>query len=165
MNYAQLRKYDVANGEGIRTTLFVSGCSFNCKNCFNKDYQDFNYGKSFTFETIEEILENISDDNIRGLSVLGGEVFMQNPLMLLHLLSQAKINFPQKDIWVWTGYKLENIPKEYHMLFPYIDVLIDGQFEEDKKDLRLSYRGSSNQKIWRKSESGGWYDSTNLQAD
>lgn len=163
MNYAQLRKYDISNGEGIRTTLFVSGCMFNCKNCFNKEYQDFNYGKSFTNETIQEILLHLSDENVRGLSLLGGEVFMQSPSMLLNLLTIVKSKFPQKDIWVWTGYKLENIPEEYHTLFPYIDVLIDGQFENDKKDLRLKWRGSSNQKIYKKSKEGLWVDTTNLQ--
>lgn len=162
MNYAQLRKYDVANGEGIRITLFVSGCTFNCKSCFNKEYQDFNYGKSFTHNTMQQILEYLSDENVRGLSLLGGEVFMQSPITLLNLLTQVKDVYPNKDVWVWTGYKLEDIPKQYHILFPYIDTLIDGQFEEDKKDMRLQFRGSSNQKIYKKSESGEWIDTTNI---
>lgn len=160
MYYAQIRKYDIANGEGIRTTLFVSGCKFNCKNCFNKEYQDFKYGSFFTWEAIQEILGNLSDENVAGLSVLGGEVLMQNPLVLLNLFTQVKALYPNKTIWIWTGYQFKDIPDFYHILFPYIDVIIDGRFEESKKDLRLKWRGSSNQKIYKKSEDGEWYDVT-----
>lgn len=147
MKYAQLRKYDIANGEGIRTTLFVSGCRFNCEDCFNKEYQDFNYGNDFSSNTIETILEYLSDDNVSGFSILGGEPFLQNPLILLDLLNQVKNKFPQKTVWVWTGYLFENIPKEYHELLTYIDILVDGQFMKEKKDLTLKWCGSKNQRV------------------
>lgn len=162
MHYAQIRKYDVANGEGIRTTLFVSGCKFHCPYCFNKEYQNFNYGELFTYKTIQVILNYLSDENVKGLSILGGEIFMQNPLILLNLLTQVKETYPDKDVWVWTGYKLENIPKVYDILLPYIDMIIDGQFVNELKDIRLQWRGSSNQRIFRKNKLNKFIECTDL---
>lgn len=157
MKYAQMRKYDVANGEGIRTTLFVSGCRFNCKSCFNKEYQDFNYGKEWTKEVEDHFINMGKDENVSGYSLLGGEIFQQSPVTILNLCKRIKEE-TGKAIWVWTGYTLENIPSECRHILNYIDVLVDGQFVEELKDLRLKWRGSSNQKIYRKSEGGIWYD-------
>lgn len=157
MNYAQIRKYDVANGEGIRTTLFVSGCKFNCKSCFNKEYQDFNYGNEWTKETEDYFINLGKDENVAGYSLLGGEIFQQSPDIILHLCKRIKEE-TGKTIWVWTGYTFENIPLNARNILNYIDVLVDGQFIEELKDLRLEWRGSSNQKIYKKSERGVWHD-------
>ena len=147
MNYAQLRKYDIANGKGIRTTIFVSGCQFGCKSCFNLQYQDFKFGQPFTENTLNTILEYLSDENISGLSVLGGEPLMQNVEDLELLLGTVKHYFPSKDIWLWTGYKYEEIPSKYHFVLKHIDILVDGKFIEAEKDLTLKWRGSGNQRI------------------
>lgn len=148
MNISQIRKYDVANGQGIRTTIFVSGCTHNCKGCFNKEYQNFNYGSKFTSETEDLILNYLADPNVKGLSVLGGEPF-QNVDGLIDLLHRVSREFPEKDVWVWTGYTWEEIvkDKEKRYLLPFIDVLIDGKFIESKKNLKLKFRGSSNQRV------------------
>lgn len=153
MNYAQLRKYDIANGKGIRTTIFVSGCRFACKSCFNLQYQDFKFGQPFTENTLNTILEYLSDENVSGLSVLGGEPLMQEIEDLDLLLGTVKHYFPNKDIWLWTGYKYEEIPSKYHSVLKYIDVLVDGKFIETKKDIKLRWRGSSNQRIINVQES------------
>lgn len=147
MNYTQLRKYDIANGKGIRVTIFVAGCKFNCPSCFNSQYQDFKSGKLFTQDTLKTILEYLSNDRIAGLSVLGGEPLMQDVNNLFMLLSTVKNYFPKKDIWLWTGYTYETIPIKYRSLLQYVDVLVDGQFIEGLKNLRLKFRGSSNQRL------------------
>ncbi len=147
MNYAQLRRYDIANGEGVRTTLFVSGCQFACKGCFNRLYQDFNYGQPFTEDTLAQLLEYVSSPNVQGLSLLGGEIFMQDAETILHIVKTVKEAYPNKDIWCWTGYTIETLPASYYPILQYLDVLIDGQFIEELKDFRLRFRGSSNQRI------------------
>ena len=149
MRYAQTRQYDVANGEGVRTTLFVTGCTHNCFNCFNKEYQDFNYGKPFTQKTIDTILEYVGSPHIQGLSLLGGEP-MQNTEGLIELCKQFRAKFGySKDIWCWTGYTFDGVIKHpnMHELLTYIDVLVDGLYIERLKDLTLKFRGSSNQRI------------------
>lgn len=147
MNYAQIRRYDISNGIGIRTSIFLSGCRFNCKNCFNIQYQNFCYGEEFTDETLNTVLAYVSDDNVKGLSILGGEPLMQDSNELLKLVKTVKENYPYKDIWLWTGHRFNEIPCKYEPVLKYVDVLIDGRFEENKKDLTLKWRGSSNQRI------------------
>ena len=146
MNFAQIRKYDVANGTGIRTVIFVTGCTHNCRNCFNKDYQDFNYGEVWTDAETEKVIEYLEDDNVSGLTLLGGEP-MQN-LELIDVLKsvRARVN---KPVWVYSGYTYEEIleNKKRTELLELCDVLVDGRFVEELKDLKLKFRGSSNQRI------------------
>lgn len=146
MRLAQKRLYDVANGLGIRETLFFSGCKHDCKGCFNKEYQDFNYGEEWTKEVEDKVIEHLKNNNINGLSILGGEPFQQNPTLLYSFLKRAKEE-TGKSIWLWTGYTYETIPKPYISLLRYIDIIVDGQFIEELKDIRLKWRGSSNQRI------------------
>ncbi|MGN0368455.1 MAG: anaerobic ribonucleoside-triphosphate reductase activating protein [Wujia sp.] len=156
MNYADIKPIDVANGPGVRVSIFVSGCTHHCEGCFNPETWDFNYGKPFTNVEIEEVLSAVSPSHIRGLSLLGGEPFEYvNQQGLLPLLRKFKEKFPQKDVWCYTGYRFEEdiqnkmMPmwEETRELISYIDILVDGEFEQDKKDLGLRFRGSSNQRI------------------
>lgn len=150
MKYAKIRKMDISNGEGVRVSLFVQGCSFHCKNCFNQETWDFNGGKEFTTAEIQKIIELANKDYIAGLSVLGGEPLHNNNVNeVFHIVATFKEKFPNKDIWLWTGFKFEDAIKDSKRKFILrnIDVLIDGQFEEDKKNLTLKWRGSSNQRV------------------
>lgn len=150
MKYAKIRKMDISNGEGVRVSLFVQGCSFHCKNCFNQETWDFNGGKEFTTAEIQKIIELANKDYIAGLSVLGGEPLHNNNVdEVFHIVATFKEKFPNKDIWLWTGFKFEDAIKDSKRKFILrnIDVLVDGQFEEDKKDLTLKWRGSSNQRV------------------
>lgn len=158
MKYANIKKFDIANGSGVRVSLFVSGCTHHCKGCFNQEAWDFNYGEEFTEEVQEEIIKSLSPDYIAGLSLLGGEPFEpENQKSLLPFIKKVKAIFPNKDIWCWTGYTLEelldsNISSrakcEYTSdMLKYIDILVDGEFKEDLKDISLKFRGSSNQRI------------------
>lgn len=146
MNYAQIRKYDVANGVGIRSVIFVTGCTHNCKNCFNKEYQDFNYGKKWTENETKQIIEYLKDDNVSGLTLLGGEP-MQN-LDLILVLKEIKKEI-SKPIWIYSGYTFDEIKENKYRLelLKLCDVLVDGKFIEELKDLKLKFRGSSNQRI------------------
>ena len=149
MNYAKIRKLDVTNGPGIRTTLFVSGCTHNCEGCFNKEQQDFNYGNKFTKETEDEFIQLTKNKQIKGVNILGGEP-MQHIMddTLLNLLKRIKLE-TDKPIWLWSGYTFEEIvnnPKRLEILRE-VDVLIDGKFQADKRDIMLKYRGSSNQRV------------------
>ncbi len=147
MNYAQIRKYDVANGVGIRTTLFVSGCKFNCPGCFNKEYQNFSFGKEFTDEEMQKFIDLGKNDNITGYSFLGGEPLDQiNDDTLLRTVMKIKEQ-TNKTIWMWTGYIYENLNEKQREIIKYVDVLVDGQFKEEQKDMRLLFRGSANQRI------------------
>ncbi|MBS6610400.1 MULTISPECIES: anaerobic ribonucleoside-triphosphate reductase activating protein [Peptoniphilus] len=147
MNYAQIRKYDVANGPGIRSTIFVTGCTHNCYNCFNKEYQDFNFGKTWTDKETKEVIEYLELPEVKGLTVLGGEPF-QNEVDLLMTIKDIKKEV-QKDIWIFSGYTFEEIIKDENKknLLEECDVLVDGRFVENLKDLTLRFRGSSNQRI------------------
>lgn len=150
MKYAKIRKMDISNGEGVRVSLFVQGCSFHCKNCFNQETWDFNGGKEFTTAEIQKIIELANKDYIAGLSILGGEPLHNNNVdEVFHIVATFKEKFPNKDIWLWTGFKFEDAIKDSKrkLILCNIDVLIDGQFEEDKKDLTLKWRGSSNQRV------------------
>lgn len=149
MNYAEIRKLDVTNGPNVRTTLFVSGCTNNCIGCFNKDLQDFNYGLKWTSETEDEFLKYVKYDNIKGVNILGGEPMEQTmDDDLYNLLTRIKKE-TQKDIWLWTGYLIEDILKDEGKLkiLKLVDVLVDGRFEIDKRDISLKYRGSFNQRV------------------
>lgn len=147
MNYAKIRRYDTSNWDGINTTLFVSGCHFHCEGCFNKEAQDFKYGKEFTSEIEDVLIEFAKDPHVVGVCILGGEPFDQNILKMLHLLDRIKREV-KKPIHVWTGYLIEDLINDNRRcLLPYIDTLVDGQFMLDKKDLTLKYRGSSNQRV------------------
>lgn len=147
MNYAQIRKYDIANGPGVRTTIFLTGCTLNCKNCFNKEYQNFHFGKVFDEKAFDEVMDCLSDANISGLSVLGGEPF-DNLEGLKEFITKVRAN-SEKDIWIYSGYTFEELlEKDGAMdVLKNIDVLVDGRFVEDLKDLKLKFRGSSNQRI------------------
>ena len=156
MNYADIKKADIANGLGVRVSLFVSGCTHHCKNCFNQEAWDFNYGKEYTEEETEKILKELDHPYVSGLSLLGGEPLEHvNQKGLLPLVKKVKEKFPEKDIWCYSGYTFDkdivgnmfdNWPETKEVM-SYIDVLVDGKFEEDKKDLNLKFRGSSNQRI------------------
>ena len=147
MNFAQIRKYDVANGPGIRTTIFVTGCTHKCHNCFNEEYQDFDFGDPWTQKETDEVIEDLKLDEVRGLTILGGEPF-QNEVDLLKVLRDIKKEV-QKDIWIFSGYTYEEILKDDNKkkLLEECDVLVDGRFVEALKDLNLRFRGSSNQRI------------------
>ncbi len=156
MNYADIKRIDVANGPGVRVSLFVSGCTHHCKGCFNPETWNFNYGQCFTEDKVDEVLSYLEPDHIKGLSLLGGEPFeYSNQAGLLPLMRRVKAKYPHKDVWCYTGYDFEKDIKgrmmlnwpETRELITYIDILVDGEFEEDKKDLTLRFKGSSNQRI------------------
>ena len=148
--YAKINYIDTVNGSGIRVSIFFSGCNFHCKNCFNSELWDFNYGIPFTEETINKIVELLSPDYIKGLSILGGEPF-HNYDAVIKLIKKVKEIYPNKDIWIWTGYKFDDIPEKCKDILDLADVIVDGRYEEDKRDLSIAFRGSTNQRIWRKS--------------
>lgn len=156
MNYAVIKPTDVANGPGVRVSLFVSGCTHHCKGCFNREAWDFSYGQEFTEETQEEILRLLSPDYIVGLTLLGGEPLEPaNQEGLLPLIQKVWQRFPHKSVWCFTGYDFEKDVMEKmfpssevtRKLIPLLDVLVDGRFMEEKKNLRLKFRGSENQRI------------------
>ena len=153
MNYAQLRPIDVANGPGVRVSLFVSGCTHACPGCFNPEAWDFGYGQPFTGDTAEQVLAALAKPYVKGFSLLGGEPFHpQNQKPVLDLVVQVRARFPDKDIWCYTGYLYEDILAgrvgEYgRALLEGLDVLVDGPFVEARKDLTLRFRGSANQRL------------------
>lgn len=149
MNYAEIRKFDVTNGPNVRTTLFVSGCTNNCPGCFNKDLQDFNYGKVWDKETEDNFISYVKNPNIYGVNILGGEPMEQTmDDSLVNLLKRVKEE-TGKTIWLWSGYLYENIIKDEKKkeILSLVDVLIDGRFEIDKRNISLKYRGSANQRV------------------
>lgn len=146
MNYNKIRKMDISNGPGVRVSIFMQGCAFNCKNCFNPETHDFNKGKKLTDDVINEIINISNFDYIKGLSVLGGEpLHPKNIEGTLSLLKKYKEVYKDKTIWVWTGFLYEDIKNKD--IFNYIDVLVDGRFVEEKKDPTLKYMGSTNQRV------------------
>lgn len=156
MNYATIKFNDIANGLGVRTSLFVSGCTHRCKNCFNSEAWDFNYGKPFTKEVEDEIINSLKNSFVDGLSLLGGEPFEpQNQKALLPFLERVKKEVPSKNIWCYTGYlfdsellKNSRAKTEYtNKMLELIDVLVDGKFIEELKDITLLFKGSSNQRV------------------
>ena len=156
MNYGEIKLCDIANGEGVRTTLFVSGCRHHCKGCFQPETWDFSFGRPFTAEVEDQILDSLAPDYIDGLSVLGGEPFEpENQAVLLPFLKRVKARYPEKTIWCYSGYLLDaELLKESRArcactdeLLSLLDVLVDGEFVEEKRNISLAFRGSENQRI------------------
>ncbi|MBS5619884.1 anaerobic ribonucleoside-triphosphate reductase activating protein [Eubacterium sp.] len=166
MRYAQIRSMDISNGEGVGVSLFVQGCPFHCKNCFNSETWDFNGGKEWTEETKNKFMELIDRPYIRRVSILGGEPLHENNLSeVLSLVKEIREKFPDKTIWLYTGYSIEDIvnfnTKPYSVvqqyfdidnfirnaILIYVDVLVDGEYIDEQKDLTLKFRGSKNQKV------------------
>ena len=156
MNYATIKPLDVANGEGIRVSLFVSGCTHHCPECFNSETWDFNYGEPYTDEVEEKVLNQLGKSMVQGLSLLGGEPFEPcNQRVLVKLLRRARALYPEKTVWCYTGYVYDKELKAPSRarcevtdeMLSMIDVLVDGRFEKDKKSLNLRFRGSTNQRV------------------
>ncbi len=146
MKYNKIRKMDIANGPGIRVSIFMQGCSFHCEGCFSEETWDFNYGKEFTDETIEEVIELCKNPTIKGLSILGGDpLHPKNIEGTTKLAKTFKEKLPEKNLWIWTGFLFENI-KEKEIL-KYADVLVDGQFKIKLRNPKLKYCGSTNQRV------------------
>ena len=147
MRYNKIRKMDIADGPGVRVSIFMQGCAFNCKNCFNPETHDFNAGKEFTDDTINRVLELCDNDTIRGLSILGGEpMHPKNIEGTTKLAKKFKEIFPDKDIWVWSGFLFDKNLKDKEVL-KYIDVLVDGQYIDELHNPTLKWKGSSNQRV------------------
>ena len=157
MHYGKIKLNDIANGEGIRVSLFVSGCTNHCKQCFNPETWNFEYGTPYTEQTEQYILDNLKSDFVNGLTLLGGEPFEpKNQPVLLELVKKVKNVYPNKTIWAYSGFRLEDEllkPGAYSNcdctleLLKHIDILVDGRFDMDLRDIRLNFRGSSNQRI------------------
>lgn len=152
MRYNKIRAMDIADGPGVRVSIFMQGCTFNCKNCFNPGTHDFNAGEEFTDETIEKVLTLCDKSHIAGLSILGGEPMHPfNIKGTIKLAKAFKERFPEKTIWSWSGFKYENLfDKE---VLKYIDVLVDGQFVDELRNPNLKWKGSSNQRVINVKES------------
>lgn len=156
MNYCNIKNFDIANGYGVRVSLFVSGCTNACEGCFQPETWDFDYGEPFTRAVEDKIIEMLSAEYIDGLTLLGGDPFEpQNQLALINFLRRVKLELPEKNIWAFTGFTIEKLKTDGEYcrtevtdeMLGMIDVLIDGRFEQDKKDIRLQFRGSSNQRL------------------
>lgn len=168
MRYAQIRSMDISNGEGVGVSLFVQGCPFHCKNCFNSDTWDFNGGKEWTEEIKDKFMELINRPYIKRVSFLGGECLAEQNLdEVLKLVQEIRISFPEKTIWLYTGFKIEDIvtrtqyeeicempndpsniwSKRWDIISNYVDVLVDGEYIDKQKDLSLKWRGSKNQRV------------------
>lgn len=161
MNYGNIKEYDIADGPGVRVTLFVSGCRNCCKGCFNSETWSFQYGQPFTEETMETLLACLAPDYIQGFTLLGGEPFEpENQKTCVKILKKIRETYPKKDIWCYSGYRYDvelaeggrvhtDVTDE---MLSYIDVLVDGKFIEEEKDITLQFRGSRNQRILRLKE-------------
>lgn len=160
MNYAKIKHFDIANGEGVRISLFVSGCQFHCKDCFNFETWDYNYGNPYTEETKNELISLVSNPNIDGLSILGGDPLWQNEDGLLELINLVKnIHSLNKTVWIWSGFTWEQIFENVivdnlntvialrQTLISNCDIFVDGKFETDKRSLKLKFKGSYNQRV------------------
>lgn len=147
MRYNKIRKMDISNGPGVRVSIFTQGCTFNCKNCFNPETHDFAGGKEFNQNTINRILELCENENIKGLSILGGEPMHPKNIEGTTQLAKAfKEKFPEKSIWAWTGFLFDKDLKNKEIL-KYIDVLVDGQYKDELRNPKLKWCGSSNQRV------------------
>ena len=146
MRYNKIRKMDIADGPGVRVSIFLQGCTFKCPGCFNPETHDFNGGKEFTAETLQQLLKLCEPDYVQGLSILGGEpMHPQNIAGTIEIARAFKERFPKKTVWVWTGFLYENVVDA--KVFDYVDVLVDGQFKIALKNPMLKYCGSSNQRV------------------
>jgi len=155
MNYAGIKKVDIANGPGVRVSLFVSGCRNHCPGCFNPETWDFDYGEPFTDKTEEELIKALRPSWIQGLSILGGDPMEpENQSALLPLLRRVREELPGKDVWLYTGYRLESVSSS--PLLDLADVVVDGPFIETEKDISLAFRGSRNQRIIDLRGEGKW---------
>ena len=155
MNYGEIKYYDVANGPGVRTSLFVSGCRNHCEDCFNRETWNFDFGKPFTEETENAVVESLKPDYIAGLTVLGGEPFeKENQPEVLKLVKRVRKEFPNKTIWIFSGFTYEELVcgsrasgETANEILSVCDVLVDGRFDKTKKNISLKFRGSENQRI------------------
>ena len=155
MYYATIKPRDIANGPGVRVSLFVSGCTHHCPGCFNAEAWDFDYGKPFDKAVVDELLTLLEPDYVKGLSLLGGEPFEpQNQMALVGLLRKVRERYPSKTVWCYSGYTLEQLRGESRArcevtdeMLSMIDVLVDGRFVMEKKNIRLRFRGSENQRL------------------
>ena len=147
MRYNIVRKMDISNGPGVRVSVFMQGCEFHCKNCFNPETWDFEGGKDFNNDTIDEVLELCDKDYVKGLSILGGEPMHPKNIEATTELAKAfKEKYPNKNIWVWSGFKFDEDLKDKEVM-NYIDVLVDGRYSDELHDPTLKWRGSSNQRV------------------
>lgn len=147
MRYNKVRKMDISNGPGVRVSIFMQGCTFNCKNCFNPETHDFAGGEEFDEDVIDEVLKLCENEHVEGLSILGGEPM--HPINIegtTELAKKFKEKFPNKNLWVWTGFLFDRDLQNKEVL-KYIDVLVDGQYVDELRDPRLKYNGSSNQRV------------------
>ena len=154
-NYAKIYRADIANGTGFRTSLFLCGCNRNCPGCFNKEAQDPAFGKVFDDKAKQKLFDELKQEWCRGLSLLGGEPLSRlsdNRKTTIQLAKEVSEKFPEKDIWIWSGYTLEEIQADESMkdILKYVDVLVDGPFIEAEKDLSIPFRGSRNQRILKR---------------
>ena len=165
MNYEKIDKCSVSNGSGVRTVLWVSGCDIHCRNCQNPQTWDFNSGIPFTEETMQELLYDLSKPYIKGLTLSGGHPLdPHNAPKVLEIVKRVKMVFPNKDIWIYSGYVWEDIIKDETLreILKYTDVLVDGAYIDELRDISLPFRGSSNQKIWKK-QNGEWLCQINCE--
>ena len=147
MRYNKIRKMDISNGPGMRVSIFMQGCSFNCKNCFNKETHDFNGGKEFTDDTIQRVLELCDNENVEGLSILGGEPMHPSNIEGTTKLAKAfKEKFPTKNVWAWSGFSYDKDLKDKEVV-KYLDVLVDGQYKDELSNPTLKWKGSENQRV------------------
>ena len=153
MRYNKIRKMDISNGPGVRVSIFMQGCTFNCKNCFNKETHDFNGGKEFDDATIKRVLELCDNENIDGLSILGGEPMHPNNIEGTTKLAKAfKEKYPNKTIWSWSGYSFDTDLKDKEVV-KYLDVLVDGRYNDELSNPTLKWKGSENQRVINVQES------------
>ena len=153
MRYNKIRKMDISNGPGVRVSIFMQGCTFHCKNCFNPETHDFMGGQEFTHDTIEQVLSLCENEHVEGLSILGGEPM--HPVNIegtTALAKEFKKRFPQKNLWVWSGFLFDKDLQNKEVL-NYVDVLVDGQYVDELRDPRIKYNGSSNQRVIKVPES------------
>ena len=147
MRYNKIRKMDISNGPGVRVSIFLQGCVFNCKNCFNPETHDFDGGKEFNQEVVDKVLELANKDHIVGLSILGGEPMHPKNVEATKILAKAfKEKYPEKTVWTWSGYTFEDYLSKQDAI-NYIDVIVDGQFVDEKHNPMLKWRGSANQRV------------------
>jgi anaerobic ribonucleoside-triphosphate reductase activating protein len=162
MNYSKIKKYDISNGTGVRCSIFFTGCYFHCPECFNPELWDKNSGTPFDEKAKAELFSYLSDEHCDGLSVLGGEPLIQG-MQLVELLEEIRKKFPNKTIWLWTGYEIDGkLDETQKMIISLCDYVVDGQFKKDLSGKKLRFRGSSNQTIWR-NENGVFVEATDIE--
>lgn len=160
MNYHEIEKCSISNGTGFRTVLYVSGCSLHCKGCFNSETWDENSGKLFDDDAKQELFESLNHPYVKGLTLTGGHPLEPYNLKdVVELMKEIKERFPDKDIWVYTGYTFSVVKNKMPDVLQYADVIVDGRYIEELRDITLKFRGSSNQRIWVNTDEG-WVDTT-----